>query len=155
MTPGVYKIRFTDGKENTPWLKTYHCATLLGLERKWNFIGLGAAALGISLLIVVLVHTVVQSYGRGASSHLANLGDIKLIAREPRQFDLGAQKTFTLIGRPSASDGIEVSIELQGFNGDGSHTQPDKVVINTFPGRQTGIVVGGMLVKFAPTLEQP
>jgi hypothetical protein len=96
---------------------------------------------------------VVQTAGRDGSPHATDLGGVELTAHEPRVFDLGSNSTCTLVGRPY-SGGMVVNVELRSINVDGK-LDCNHAVIAAISGRQAGILVGGTLVEFTPTLKQP
>jgi hypothetical protein len=124
------------------------------LKFKYNFVILGAVALAVVFLVVSPARTVVKTDGgRDAASHIANLGSINLVARVPQEFDLGSEKTCTLTGRRTGGS-IEVTIEFHEPNPDGKKPPPEKDVITTLPGRQTGILENDTLVEFTATLVQ-
>ena|SRR5271168_3783563 len=95
---------------------------------------------------------IVPTAGRDGSLHIADLGVIELVAKKPSVINLGSGITCTLIGRQTLS-GVEVNVELTSKYTDGK-PKSDRAIIAASSGRQAGILVGGVLMKFTPTLKQ-
>ena len=82
-----------------------------------------------------------------------DLGAVELTPQTPTQFNLGAGKVCTLVGR-QLTNGIEVELVVLSTNVDGT-VDRSQGKIETLPGRQCAISMGDTMVGMTPTLKTP